>query len=151
MDDKTLNDIVTVACTVYGEARGEPFEGKVAVANVIMNRVKSPGWWGKDITSVCLAPWQFSCWNSNDPNRAIIETFRRSFMRKEMYGIKGAIRDSSFCECMSIAAAVIGGRLPDITEGSAHYYVKAIPAPPWAKGKKPTVEIGSHLFFANID
>lgn len=36
------NDIRLMANAVYGEARGEPYEGQVAVAAVILNRVKSP-------------------------------------------------------------------------------------------------------------
>lgn len=36
------NDMKIMANAVYGEARGEPFEGQVAVAAVILNRVKSP-------------------------------------------------------------------------------------------------------------
>ncbi len=34
------NDITLLANAVYGEARGEPYEGQVAVASVILNRVK---------------------------------------------------------------------------------------------------------------
>ncbi|MFD0587521.1 spore cortex-lytic enzyme [Paenibacillus sp. GCM10027627] len=37
----TENDIQIMANAVYGEARGEPYEGQVAVAAVILNRVKS--------------------------------------------------------------------------------------------------------------
>jgi len=36
------NDLRIMANAVYGEARGEPYEGQVAVAAVILNRVKSP-------------------------------------------------------------------------------------------------------------
>ena len=36
------NDQVLMAQAVYGEARGEPYEGQVAVAAVIINRVESP-------------------------------------------------------------------------------------------------------------
>lgn len=36
------NDIRLMANAVYGEARGEPYEGQVAVAAVILNRLKSP-------------------------------------------------------------------------------------------------------------
>ncbi|SER13902.1 N-acetylmuramoyl-L-alanine amidase [Gracilibacillus ureilyticus] len=36
------NDIKLMANAVYGEARGEPYEGQVAVAAVILNRVESP-------------------------------------------------------------------------------------------------------------
>lgn len=35
------NDIQLMANAVYGEARGEPYEGQVAVAAVILNRVES--------------------------------------------------------------------------------------------------------------
>lgn len=38
----TDNDLTIMANAVYGEARGEPYEGQVAVAAVILNRVKSP-------------------------------------------------------------------------------------------------------------
>ncbi|CAM3933341.1 spore cortex-lytic enzyme [Paenibacillus alkaliterrae] len=37
----TENDLQMMANAVYGEARGEPYEGQVAVAAVIINRVKS--------------------------------------------------------------------------------------------------------------
>ncbi|MBT9155566.1 MAG: Spore cortex-lytic enzyme [Firmicutes bacterium] len=36
------NDLQLLARAVYGEARGEPFEGQVAVVAVIMNRIRSP-------------------------------------------------------------------------------------------------------------
>jgi len=36
------NDMQLLARAVYGEARGEPFVGQVAVAAVIMNRIRSP-------------------------------------------------------------------------------------------------------------
>jgi len=36
------NDLKMMANAVYGEARGEPYEGQVAVAAVILNRVDNP-------------------------------------------------------------------------------------------------------------
>lgn len=38
----SANDIRIMANAVYGESRGEPYEGQVAVAAVILNRVDSP-------------------------------------------------------------------------------------------------------------
>ncbi|MED4581440.1 cell wall hydrolase [Brevibacillus choshinensis] len=38
----SANDLKLMANAVYGEARGEPYEGQVAIAAVILNRVKSP-------------------------------------------------------------------------------------------------------------
>ena len=35
------NDTYLLACLIYGEARGEPYKGMVAVGAVVLNRVKS--------------------------------------------------------------------------------------------------------------
>lgn len=48
-----------LACIVDWEAGNESYEGKLAVANVVLNRVRS-GKWGSSITSVIYAPRQFS-------------------------------------------------------------------------------------------
>lgn len=37
-----LNDTLLLARLIYGEGRGEPFEGQVAIGAVVLNRVKSP-------------------------------------------------------------------------------------------------------------
>jgi len=67
----TLEDLIIAAKTLWGEARGDSVEGRLAVAHVFMNRWRSTGGqWAKDDTlaKTCLRPWQFSAWNSNDPN-----------------------------------------------------------------------------------
>ena len=67
-----VDDVVDVlARTIIGEARGEKFLDMLGVACVVRERALRPGWWGKDITSVCRAPWQFTCWH--DHNRSAIE------------------------------------------------------------------------------
>ena len=58
--------------TVYGEARGEPWEGKVAVAWVLRNRLeRTDGGWRRDtsLAGLCRGPYQFSCRVANDPNQ----------------------------------------------------------------------------------
>ena len=37
----TLEDVALLSALVYGESRGEPYEGQVAVANVLFNRINS--------------------------------------------------------------------------------------------------------------
>ena len=64
-----FDDLPVMARTVFGEARGEPHEGRLAVAHVILNRARSGGWWDAGVSEVCLKRWQFSCWNPGDPNR----------------------------------------------------------------------------------
>ena len=63
----------TVAClTLWGECRGESFEGKTWVAAVIWNRANDHLKRGKAndirdaIGQVCLAPHQFSCWKNGN-------------------------------------------------------------------------------------
>ncbi len=53
------SDLYMVAAVVYAEAGNQSYEGQLAVASVIMNRVAS-GKWGSTIKDVIYAPNQFS-------------------------------------------------------------------------------------------
>nr|WP_101844108.1 spore cortex-lytic enzyme [Halobacillus sp. Marseille-P3879] len=53
------NDIKLMANAVYGEARGEPYEGQVAVAAVILNRVESATF-PNSISGVIFEPRAFT-------------------------------------------------------------------------------------------
>lgn len=124
-----------LARTLYGEARGELYGGKVAVANVIQHRASKPGWWGTGIIGVCQAPQQFSCWNAGDPNRDKIAAVGPS--------------DPVFTECLVIAEKAVMGLLPDLVFGSTHYHTVSV-QPAWSRGHRPVIRIGSHLFFNTI-
>lgn len=52
-----------LACMVYNEARGEPFEGQVAVVQVALNRYMHEAFDGS-ISDILLAPNQFSVGNT---------------------------------------------------------------------------------------
>ncbi|MGG3434228.1 spore cortex-lytic enzyme [Heyndrickxia coagulans] len=54
------NDIRLLQRAVYGEARGEPYEGQVAVAAVILNRIESPSF-PNTIPGVIFEPGAFTC------------------------------------------------------------------------------------------
>lgn len=126
------NPVDVLARTLYGEARGEGTHGMRAVACTIRNRANNPRWWGKDIVTVCLKPWQFSVWNQGDPNRAKI--------------LAATIRDRMFPEALEVARDTVAGRLPQLTNRSDHYHTKAV-RPIWSRGKTPVATIGGHLFF----
>lgn len=49
-----------LACIIEWEAGWEPYEGKLAVANVVLNRVRSPRFKQNTITDVIYAPGQFT-------------------------------------------------------------------------------------------
>ncbi|WP_270180572.1 spore cortex-lytic enzyme [Alkalihalobacillus sp. CinArs1] len=53
------NDIKLMANAVYGEARGEPYEGQVAVAAVILNRVQSSSF-PNTVSGVIFEPRAFT-------------------------------------------------------------------------------------------
>lgn len=76
--DYTEDELHILAQVIYGEARGESTEGKIAVANVVMNRVLSRGYPGKTIKDVVTAPGQFTGYSpSIRPNAACISVARQ--------------------------------------------------------------------------
>lgn len=60
----TEDEIKLMAAIVTLESGSEPYEGQLAVANVILNRLEK-GYWGNTITSVIYAPGQFDTVNSS--------------------------------------------------------------------------------------
>ncbi len=123
-----------LARTLWGEARGEGTEGMQAVACVVMNRVRRGGWWGDSVIAVCQKPFQFSCWNQDDPNLP------------QMRAVT-AERDPSFATALRVARRAIYGAIDDITGGADHYHAAGI-MPYWARGEKPVAVIGNHIFYA---
>ncbi|MBD8025241.1 spore cortex-lytic enzyme [Ureibacillus sp. Re31] len=55
----TERDLQLMANAVYGEARGEPYEGQVAVAAVILNRLESPDF-PNTISEIIFQPGAFT-------------------------------------------------------------------------------------------
>lgn len=120
-------EVDTLARTIWGEARGEGSAGMQAVAAVILNRVaiaqeKGGYWWGANVIAVCRKPWQFSCWNGNDPNRPKL--------------LAVDARDLHFATALRIARRAIYSTLPDPTAGATHYHAAGI-TPSWARGSPP--------------
>lgn len=130
----------TLARTIYGEARGENDDGKQAIANVVMNRVafydEHEHFGLGSVASACKAPYQFSCWNQNDPNCEVISSITSD--------------DSVFAQCQQIAEDAINGLLDDLTNGATYYYVTGSPEPKWAIGHTPCAIIGHHQFYKDI-
>lgn len=126
------------ARTLYGEARGEVFKfGDAAlkgVASIIINRFKEQTWYGKTIKAVCLKKWQFSCWNESDPNLSIV--------------LAPEIKCTVFDLCLGVADLFLkkNTSILDVTNGANHYHHRAI-FPLWTVKKRPTCQIGNHIFY----
>lgn len=125
--------IDTLARTLYGEAKPHDIQDATAIACVVMNRVALPNW-PNDVESVCIQPYQFSCWNTNDPNRA------RIFKANGVW----------FDKCVQIAMKAVDHQLVDPTNASTHYHTPAV-KPAWSRGKKPVYSTNAHIFFNDID
>ena len=54
------SEVYLLACIIEWEAGWEPYEGKLAVANVVLNRVRSSRFQQNTITDVIYAPGQFA-------------------------------------------------------------------------------------------
>lgn len=130
------NDFRVLAQTVYGEARGEPFLAKLAVAHVVMNRWRSGKWFAaKTIAGTAKKKWQFSSWNPGDPNREKMEV--------------SSMKDSVYRECAYAALGAMTGRLEDPTMGATHFHTTDV-HPNWAIGHTSHCTIGRHRFYIGI-
>nr|WP_237149680.1 cell wall hydrolase [Pseudomonas mediterranea] len=115
--------------------------GQISVAWAIRNRVldgKAKSWWGEGYAGVCLKPYQFSCWNKNDPNYPYLSCAK-------------PIPSKQLTQAQRAADLVISGAEPDITKGATHYYATTMPkAPAWAKDATQTFRLGDHIFFKDV-
>jgi len=154
-------DLNILTLTIYGEARGEPREGKVGVAWSVRNRATADlwdddrdDWWGEGIAGVCLRSWQYSCWNKPGQAQSQRERLEQFLVGNDV--LRGILKpncrvDDAFEACWRVASAVLEDREPDPTFGSTHYYLAGSPEPAWARGKRPAVKLGRHLFFNDIE
>jgi Cell wall hydrolyses involved in spore germination len=116
----TNKDIHLMAQVVYGESRGESFDGKVAVASVILNRLISDKF-PDSVSEVIYQPNAFSC--ITDKN---IKPDQTSFD--------------------AVYKALSGY---DPTSNSTFFYNPQISSSDWIykANKKDVIKIGNHTFF----
>ena len=132
-----LDDAIDlVARTLYGEARREPPETRLAIAEVVYNRAlqRSPRF-GMSVEAVCRQPDQFSCWNPGDPNR------NRT--------LSISLRDPEIADCVTIARDLVAGRVGGLTLGADHYHHRRV-SPYYSREHAPCAQIGNYLFFNDI-
>ena len=130
MDTRLVSDDLWGIMTVWQETRGEPYLGKVGVAEVIFNRTRQKFQSDGTVASTVLWPKQFSGWNSTDPNRIKAA--------KLTYDSKGVQ------ECMDAwQEAKQGSRY---VKRALHYYNPSLVTPPWATKMQEVAIIGAHRF-----
>ena len=115
----TSSDLYLLARVVYGEARGEPYTGQVAVAAVILNRVASPDF-PNTISGVVYQPWAFTCVND------------------------GQINLTPDATAINAARDAMNGWDP--TYGALYYYNPQTATSQWIRQLNVHLTIGRHVF-----
>lgn len=126
------SDLELLSFCIWGEARGEPIAGKLAVAHVVLNRVNARSWYGRTIGEVILKPLQFSCFNADNPNLP------------KILGLSASDPNLTFCS--AIAELTISRLTKDPTSGATHYHAAGC-RPSWAEKLVFLCRIGDHLFY----
>ena len=135
------NDIYCMAQNIYFEAGNQPLAGKIAVAQVVLNRLEHPNY----PTTMCDVIYQAK-WKEN--------------WLGKMVPIRNQCQFSWFCDGKSddpvdsptwmlslhVARDVVQGKYGDITEGSTHYHSIYV-HPYWADSLNETVVINEHVFY----
>lgn len=115
----SAGDLDLLASIISAEARGEPYEGQVAVGAVIMNRISHPSF-PNTLSGVIYQPGAFSCLNDG--------------------GINAATAESAY----TAAREAINGSDP--TGGAVYYYNPAKTTNKWIWSRQVVAIIGAHRF-----
>lgn len=113
------SDLNLLAKCVYAEARGESYVGQVAVAAVILNRVKSASF-PNSISGVIYQPYAFTCVNDGQINLSPNQT------------------------AFNAAQDALNGWDP--TYGAIYYYNPKTATSNWIRSRSTTITIGKHVF-----
>ena len=123
--------LMCLALNIYFEARSEPIQGQIAIAEVTLNRVASKHY-PNDVCGVVLQEnsdgCQFSWWCDGQKDEP-------DFDSKEWW------------KAQEYASIVLSGTIMlDVTEGATHYHATYV-RPSWAKTKTKTTRIDRHIFY----
>jgi len=128
---RLISDDVLAIATIYQEARGEPYVGKVGVGEVIRERTDRRFFSRGTVASTVLWPMQFSGWNQHDPNRT------PSVLIDD--------QDPIVQECMKAWEEAKAGSVT--VNGAVLYCNPAEVSPGWALRARLVAEIGHHRFY----
>ena len=114
-------DIYLMAAIVTLESGGECYEGQLAVANVIVNRLLN-GYWGSTVSDVVYAPGQFGCISSS-----LLDTY---------------IQTGGQASCLQAVRDAVGG----YNNVGSYMYFRTVRSANVSKYSSYTI-IGNHVFY----
>jgi N-acetylmuramoyl-L-alanine amidase len=112
-----------LAKAVYFESKGEPLDGQLAVAEVIMNRAKS-GRFAGTLCGVVKQPSQFS------------------FVRGG--GFPPVVNQAMWRQAVGVAQVAMNGLWDSTAPNALYFHAKRV-APNW--GKQRVAAVGNHIFY----
>ena len=128
-----INEVLLFAILLMLEAGGEPWRGKVAVADCVVTRQRRSE---KSFTAVMLARKQFSCFNNMRKARKLI---------KEVEAGKHK-NDQAWVACLTLARLAHQPQYRVKTH-CTHYFNPRLCSPSWAKGMTLVAKVGNHDFY----
>lgn len=117
-----------LANAVYFEARGEPIEGQLAVAEVVLNRTRS-GRYPQTICEVVTQPWQFSFVNATGR-------------------IPAANRGSEAWQRAVAVARIAEAGASRLLPRDVLWYHADYVSPSWGRRLARSTKIGLHIFYS---
>lgn len=144
-----------LAANIYHEARGESYNGKLAVAHVTMNRVKSSRfpntvcdvvyqakysqWWLEQGKKVPLRNRCHFSWYCDGKSDEIVLTDKHgNIIKKNLFAWK---------QSNDIARKVLINQTQDPTHGATHYYNPDLAEPYWRSHYERVAVVDNHAFY----
>ena len=135
---RLITDDALAIATIMQEAESEPYEGKLAVAEVILRRTRRKYFSDGTVSGTVLAPIQFSGWNGKSTNR--------------VRSVQIDMTDKIVLDCVRAWGEAQKGS--NVSQGALLYYNPGAVTtkPEWdAPGRSTKVaEIGRHHFFVPL-
>jgi spore germination cell wall hydrolase CwlJ-like protein len=130
----SASEVKCLATAIYFEARGEPERGQIAVAQVVLNRLKNPAY----PNTICAVVYQ---------NKNMRHACQFSFACD---GIPDRITDrTAWTASQALATKILADDrtmfLADV--GAATHYHANYVRPRWARAMKKVDKIGRHIFY----
>ena len=119
VSNSSSGDVDLLARLISAEARGEPYNGQVAVGAVVLNRMKHPSF-PNTMSGVIYQSGAFSCINDGQFNQPVADS------------------------CYQAARDALNGSDP--SGGAIYYFNPATATSKWIWSRPLIVQIGSHRF-----
>ena len=134
-------DVVCMAKNIYFEAGNQPLAGKVAVAQVVLNRMEHSSYPSDVCGVVYQAKWRTNWKGEEVPVRNMCQFSWFCDGKSDE-----PLDTDTFYDSYKVAQDVMMGMYPDITEGATHYHNLYV-YPYWADTLNETVQITDHIFY----